>query len=490
MSTETQNHFTTDATHPRVGLFIDGEWIFDRPSCFEVRNPSTEAVLTTVPGASADDLKRVLAAAERGFKIWRATPPVERNLIIARAIAGVRERAEEIAQIITRENGKLIADARAEVERSASFFDWDMAQALRAYGTIVPGEAQMQKLILRQPIGPVAAFTPWNVPLSAPGRKISGALCSGCSIILKAPEETPGAAVAMVQCFEQAGLPKGVLNLVFGNPAEVSSTLIDSPVTRMVTLTGSVGVGKHLSRLAGAAMKPVLMELGGHAPVIICAGVDATEIGKMALKSKIRINSQWCAAPGRFLVHESLYDEFVAGFVAAAQQVRVADGMDIKADMGPVTSGRRLAAMQHFVDDALERGGKAAVGGHRVGDRGYFFAPTLLVDTPLDCEIMREEPFGPVAVAVPFKTLDEAIEISNSLSVGLAAFAFTNTLEEAERLSRELDLGVLSINHFGAPDPDTPFGGMRDSGIGREGGPWSLESYMVSKTVLQKTVRV
>ncbi|MCF5705386.1 aldehyde dehydrogenase family protein, partial [Pseudomonas syringae] len=219
-------------------------------------------------------------------------------------------------------------------------------------------------------------------------------------------------------------------------------------------------------------------------------GVNATEIGKMALKSKIRINAQWCAAPGRFLVHESIYDEFVAAFVAAAEQVHVADGMDPKADMGPVTSGRRLAAMQHFVSDALARGGKVAVGGNRIGDHGYYFAPTLLVNTPLDSAIMIDEPFGPVAVAVPFKTLDEAIEISNSLSVGLAGFAFTNSLQEAEHLSRELDLGVLSINHFGAPDPDTPFGGVKDSGIGREGGPWSLDSYMVSKTVLQRTVRV
>lgn len=490
MSAQSPDISSASKAHPPVGLYIDGEWVFDRPSCFNVLNPSNEEVVATVPRASVDDLQRALKSAERGFKVWRDTPPAERNLVISRAIKLVRERAEEIALIITRENGKLIVDARAEVERSASFFDWDMAQALRSYGTIVPGEGQMQKMILRQPIGPVAAFTPWNVPLSAPSRKISGALCSGCSIILKAPEETPGAAVAMAQCFEQAGLPKGVLNLVFGDPSEVSSILIESPITRMVTLTGSVAVGKHLSKLAGAAMKPVLMELGGHAPVIICGGVNAGEIGRMALKSKIRINSQWCAAPGRFLVHEDLFDEFVSAFAVAAAEVRVLDGLDAKADMGPVSSGRRLSAMQHFVDDALARGGKVAAGGHRVGDRGFFFAPTLLVDVPLDAAIMVEEPFGPVCAAVPYKTLDEAIAISNSLSVGLAAFAFTNTLEDAEKLSRELDLGVLSINHFGAPDPDTPFGGVRDSGIGREGGPGSLDSYMVFKTVLQKTTRV
>lgn len=490
MSNQTDMPLGYNLAQPRVGLYIDGEWIYDRPSCFEVINPSTEQVLYAVPGATADDLERALTAAQKGFEIWRNTPPVERNVIITRAIALVRDRAEEIACTISVENGKLIADARAEVERSASFFDWDMAQALRAYGTIVPGEAGMQKLILRQPIGPVAGFTPWNVPLSAPSRKISGALCSGCSIILKAAEETPSAAVAMVRCFEEAGLPKGVLNLVFGNPAEVSAALIASPVTRMVTLTGSVAVGKHLTQLAGQAMKPVLMELGGHAPVIVCDGVDAANIGRMALKSKIRINAQWCAAPGRFLIHESVYEAFVSAYVAAAQEVRVLDGLDALSDLGPVSSSRRLAAMQKLVDDAVLRGGKIAVGGRRVGDRGYFFAPTLLTDVPLDAAIMTDEPFGPVAAAVPFKTLDEALAIANSLPVGLAAFAFTNTLEDAERLSRDLDLGVLSINHFGAPDPDTPFGGVRDSGMGREGGPWSLDAYMVSKTVLQKTSRV
>lgn len=474
----------------KVGLFIDGAWIYDRAPCFEVRNPATEEVLYPVPGATAEDLQAALASSARGFRVWSATPPVERNRIIRHAIALVRERAEEIAHAITRENGKLIADARAEVERSASFFDWDMEQALRAYGTIVPGEAQMQKMILRAPIGPVAAFTPWNVPLSAPGRKLSGAICSGCSIILKAAEETPTAAVMIAQCFSEAGLPKGVFNLVFGNPAEVSETLIASPVTRMVTLTGSVGVGKALSKLAGAAMKPVLMELGGHAAVIVCEGTNAAEIARAAVRSKIRLNAQWCACPGRFLVHESLYDAFVAAYVDAAAKVRVSDGLDPAAELGPVTSGRRLAAMQHFVDDALSRGGKVAVGGSRVGERGYFYAPTLLTEIPTDAAIMIEEPFGPVSGAMPFKTLDEAIAITNSLNVGLASFGFTNNLEEAERLTRELEVGVLSINHFGAPDPDTPFGGMKDSGIGREGGPWSLDSYLTTRTVLQKTARV
>lgn len=476
--------------HGQIGLFIDGEWIHDRPTCFEVRNPATEEVLYPVPGATAADLQAALASSARGFRVWSATPPAERNKVIRRAIALLRSRAEAVAQAITRENGKLIADARAEVERSASFFDWDMEQALRAYGAIVPGEAQLQKMILRAPIGPVAAFTPWNVPLSAPGRKLSGAICSGCSIILKAAEETPTAAVMIAECFAEAGLPKGVFNLVFGNPAEVSETLIASPVTRMVTLTGSVGVGKHLSKLAGAAMKPVLMELGGHAAVIVCEGVDAAEIARAAVRSKIRINSQWCACPGRFIVHQSVYDSFVAAYVEAASKVRIGDGLDPSAELGPITSARRVQAMQHLVDDALARGGKVAVGGARPRETGYFFAPTLLTDIPTDAAIMTEEPFGPVSGVVAFVLLDEAIALTNSLNVGLASFGFTNKLEEAERLTRELEVGVLMINNFGAPDPDTPFGGMKDSGIGREGGPWSLESYLTTRTVLQKTTRV
>jgi succinate-semialdehyde dehydrogenase / glutarate-semialdehyde dehydrogenase len=474
----------------QIGLFIDGEWIHDRPSCFDVINPATEGVLYPVPGATAADLQDALQSSARGFKVWSAAPPAERNKVIRRAIALLRARAEEVAQSITRENGKLIADARAEVERAASFFDWDMEQALRAYGTIVPGEAQMQKMILRAPIGPVAAFTPWNVPLSAPGRKLAGAICSGCSIILKAAEETPTAAVMIAECFAEAGLPNGVFNLVFGNPAEVSETLIGSPVTRMVTLTGSVGVGKHLSKLAGTAMKPVLMELGGHAAVIVCEGVDAAEIARAAVRSKIRINSQWCACPGRFIVHESLYDTFVAAYVEAASKVRIGDGLDPAAELGPITSGRRVQAMQHLVDDALARGGKVAVGGKRPRDTGYYFAPTLLTNIPADAAIMTEEPFGPVSGVVPFQTLDQAIALTNGLNVGLASFGFTNRLEEAERLTRELEVGVLMINNFGAPDPDTPFGGMKDSGIGREGGPWSLESYLTTRTVLQKTTRV
>jgi succinate-semialdehyde dehydrogenase/glutarate-semialdehyde dehydrogenase len=478
------------SVYPRIGLFIDGLWIYDRESCQEVRNPSNENLLADVPKASAEDLARALAAAARGFVIWRETPPQERVRIIQKAVSLMRERAETIARVITLENGKTLADARAEVERSASFFDWDTAESLRTYGLIVPGEAQMQKFVLRQPIGPVAGFTPWNVPLSAPSRKVSGALSAGCSIILKAAEETPGAACMLVQCFAEAGLPGGVLNLVFGNPAQISSTLIASPLTRAVTLTGSVNVGKQLTQLAAAAMKPVLMELGGHAPVIVCEGVNAAEVGRLAASGNIRVTGQICASPGRYIVHASQYEEFVTAFADATKDIRVGDGFKDDVQMGPVASARRLAAMQGMVDDAKRRGARVAAGGYRIGERGYYFAPTVLAEVPLDAEAMTNEPFGPIGACVSFSDLDEAIALANSLSVGLAAYAFTNSLEDAERISRGLECGVLSINHFGAPDADTPFGGVKESGIGREGGATSLDAYMVTKTVLQRTVRV
>jgi len=473
--------------HPRPGLLIGGEWIFDRPAYSEVRNPSTGEVLTAVPGANAGDIAAALRAAEAGFRRWRDTPPVERVAILRRAMELLQQRSEDIARTITLENGKLLLESRIEIERSVTYFEWGMAESLRAYGHVVPGPPQMHKWVLRQPIGPVAAFTPWNMPLGSPARKLGAALAAGCPVILKAAEETPGAAVALARCLMEAGLPAGVLNLLFGDPDAISHTLIASPVTRLVTLTGSVGVGKHLSQLAAAAMKPVLMELGGHAPVLVCAGVDPVRVGRMAAQAKVRVNGQICASPSRYLVHESVYAGFVSAFVQTLNKVRTGDGLAPNVDMGPLANARRLAAMQALVDDARQRGATVAAGGQRIGTHGYFFQPTLLTDLPPDAAVMTTEPFGPVAGCVPFKTLDEALAIANGLSLGLAAYAFTNSLTDAERITRELECGVLSINHFGTPECDTPFGGVKDSGIGREGGIGALDAYLVSKTLLQST---
>ena len=478
------------ALYPRIGLYIDGEWIYDRAPCLDVRNPSTENILGAVPRASDDDLARALKAAASGFRIWRDTPPQERVRIILRGVAILRERTRDIAKILTLENGKHLADSEAEIERCGNFYEWDAAQSLRAFGLVVPGEPQMQKLVLRQPIGPVVAFTPWNVPMSSAARKTSGAIAAGCSVILKAAEETPGTACALVKCFEDAGLPPGVLNLVFGDPAHISATLIASPITRLVTFTGSTNVGKHLTQLAARAMKPVLMELGGNAPVIIGAGVDARQIGRLAASAKAKSSGQICASASRFIVHHSVYDDFVASFAEVFAAFRVGDGFEAGVQMGPVANARRLAAAEAIVDDAKRRGARIATGGYRMGSKGYFFAPTVIAEAPLDADAMTVEPFGPLAACVSVPDLGAALAVANSVAVGLAAYAFTNSLEDAERIARELECGVLSINHFGTPDADTPFGGVKDSGMGREGGPSSLDAYFTTKTVLQRTVRV
>lgn len=477
-------------SYPRIGQFIDGEWIFESVSKRQVINPSDESVLGLVPVVSSEELEKALHAAERGFMLWRDVPPEARCKLIRRATELLRERAEDIARIITMENGKPLSEARSEVERSASFFDWDTAQSLRNYGTIVPSDPLMQQLVLRQPVGPVAAFTPWNVPLSAPSRKISGALSAGCSIILKAAEETPGAACALVQCFVDAGLPPGVLNLVFGDPSHISPLLIASPVTRMVTLTGSVHIGKQLTQMASLAMKPVLMELGGHAPVLICEDVDPVQAGRMAAVGAMRFTGQICASPSRFLVHERIYTEFVSSFAKAAGKIRVGHGFEDGVEMGPVANDRRLVAMQSLVRDARERGGRVVTGGERVGTQGYFFAPTVLAEVPLDSAVMTTEPFGPIGACVSVGSLTEALTMANSLPLGLAAYAFTNSSQDVNRITRELECGVLSINHFGAPGADTPFGGVKESGIGREGGAGSLDAYTATKTVLHHVVRI
>ncbi|HSV83098.1 MAG TPA: NAD-dependent succinate-semialdehyde dehydrogenase [Ramlibacter sp.] len=476
--------------YPKIGLFIAGEWIHDRPACQQVRNPSNEEVLGPVPGATPEDLERALRAAQQGFLAWRDTPPDERARLLQRVSALLLERQDEIGRVITLEQGKPFADGRNEVNRARSFLEWDAAECLRSYGTVIPSGPQQQLLVLRQPVGPVAAFTPWNVPISSPARKVSAALAAGCSVILKAAEETPGTACAFVQCFIDAGLPAGVLNLVFGDPAAISKTLIASPVVRMITLTGSVQVGKLLAQQAGAAMKPALLELGGHAPVLIGEGVDAAKVARLAVAGKMRMAGQICASPTRFIAHRSVYEQFVSSFAQACSELRVGDGFEAGVQMGPVINARRLAAMQSLVQDAKARGARVAAGGHRIGERGCFYAPTVLADVPLDADAMTTEPFGPLALCVPVDSLEEGIALANSLSVGLAAYAFTNSLQDAERLQRELECGVLSINSFTTAGADAPFGGVKDSGIGREGGAESLDAYLVSKTVLQSTARI
>jgi succinate-semialdehyde dehydrogenase/glutarate-semialdehyde dehydrogenase len=474
------------APYPDLRLFIGGEW---RSAPGQpVINPADESTLGEVPHATTHDLDDALAAAEHGFRLWSRTAPAKRAEVILKATTLMRERVEEMAVAMTLEQGKPIAQARLEILRGCEIIEWDAQEGRRVYGRIIPSEPGMRHSVLRQPIGVVAAFSPWNFPMSSPARKVGGALSAGCSFILKASEETPAGAVQLVQAFVDAGLPAGVLNLVFGKPSEISEYLIPKPSVRLVTFTGSVPVGKHLAALAGTHMKPAIMELGGHAPVFICDDADPLTTGTASAIGKSRNSGQVCVSPTRFFVADEIYERFTTAIAEKAASIRVGDGLDPANQMGPLANERRLAAMETLVADARTRGARVAAGGARIGNRGYHFPLTVLADVPDDARAMREEPFGPLALISRVRSLDEAIEKANSVPYGLAGYAFTQSAGNADRLAAEVEVGNLSINHFVASSAETPFGGVRDSGFGREGGIEGLQGYTVVKNVSHLTV--
>lgn len=470
--------------YPSIELYIDGRW--KRADGEAVLNPADETVLGTVPTATIGDLDDAIAAAERGFKVWRKTSPAMRTQIILKAAGLIRERANEMAVAMTMEQGKPIEQARLEILRGCDIIEWDATEGLRMYGRVIPSEEGMRHTVLRQPIGPVAAFSPWNFPMSSPGRKVAGALSSGCSIILKASEETPAGAVQLVRAFHDAGLPPGVLNLVFGSPAMISEHLIPRPTVRLITFTGSIPVGKQLAEMAGRYMKPAIMELGGHAPVIVCDDVDPVATAATSVIGKSRNAGQVCVAPTRFFVQESIYKRFADTFAEKAAQLKVGNGLDPSTQLGPLANSRRVGAMESFVADAKSKGARVLAGGQRIGNSGYFFPLTVLANVPDDARVMRDEPFGPLALINPVRDLDEAVEKANSLPYGLAAYAFTRSAQNADRLATEVEVGNLSINHFVASVAETPFGGVKESGYGREGGTEGLQCYTVTKNVSHK----
>ncbi|MYR43941.1 NAD-dependent succinate-semialdehyde dehydrogenase [Streptomyces sp. SID5910] len=475
---------TTDHGYPAVRMYIAGEWCQGGTGLTApIVNPATEEVIGEVPLATTADLDRALDAATEGFRIWRGTPIAERTRILHAAADLIAERAADIGRVMTREQGKPLRESTGEARRTAETLRWHADDARRAYGRIIPSDPGTVLTVRREPIGPVAAFVPWNFPVGGPNRKISSALSAGCSLVIKASEETPATAMELVRCYADAGLPAGVLNLVFGEPAEVSAHLIASPATRLVAFTGSVPVGKLLAAKAGEVMKPSLMELGGHAPVIVCADADPVKAARRAAQAKWANAGQVCTSPSRFLVHESIVEEFTAEFVKAAEAVSVGDGLEHGTTMGPLANERRLKAMERLTADAVARGAQVLTGGERLDRPGYYFAPTVLTDVPEDAELMSEEPFGPLAPIVAFRDIDEALATANALPYGLAAYGFTGSAATAEKLSEELEAGILSLNHCGGSVHEAPSGGVKDSGYGREGGPEALDAYLVTKRV-------
>jgi len=471
-------------SYPEIRLLIDGEWTKGSGTeSSPVVNPVTGETIGTVPHATIADLDAALAAAERAFPVWRDTPVAERARILRTAARLLRERAPRVGEAMTLEQGKPIKEATGEAQRVAGTLEWDAEESRRAYGRIIPTDPDTQLSVIRQPIGPVAAFVPWNFPAGSPMRKLAAALSAGCSVVLKPSEETPATAVAIVECLVEAGVPKGVVNLVFGNPPTISEHLIASPIIRLVAFTGSIPVGKQLAAMAAAQMKPTLMELGGHAPVIICADADPVKAAKACAAGKFVNAGQVCTSPSRFIVHESLYERFVEALTEAAKAVKVGNGLEDGVQMGPLANARRLAAVDELVQDAVRAGATLTTGGHRIGETGNFYAPTVLRDVPLDARIMKEEPFGPVAPVVAFSDIEDAFAIANSLPYGLAAYGFTESAATAADLGRRLEAGILSINHTGGSVSEAPSGGVKESGHGREGGAEALDAYLVTKRI-------
>jgi succinate-semialdehyde dehydrogenase/glutarate-semialdehyde dehydrogenase len=464
-------------------MLIAGTWTEGSGEPTEVFNPATGEKLSALPRATIGDLDRALASVQRGFELWSSMPAEKRCDIVMEGCRLLRERAAEIAPIITMEQGKPVEEARLEVIRAASIIEWDVNEGRRAYGTIVPSEPGLMRYGIKLPIGPVAAFTPWNFPISSPARKIGGALGAGCSILIRASEETPAACAALVKCLVDGGLPAEVINLVYGTPSEVSTHVLASPIIRAMTFTGSTAVGKHLAGLAAQHMKPAVMELGGHSPVLIFDDFDAVTAARQGVAAKFRNAGQICTCPTRFVVHEDVHDLFVETFVAEAEKIRVGNGLDPDTKMGPLANRRRLDALESLVADATARGAKLATGGSRIGNQGCFFQPTVLTDVPEDADVMNVEPFGPIAPVVRFREFEDAIRIANRLEYGLASYAFTNSMPRANALAMRVESGIMSINHYNTSQADTPFGGVKESGYGREGGYETLDAFMVTKFI-------
>lgn len=464
-------------------LLIDGTWCDAHDGrTLDVVDPSSGEVIGSVAHASIADLDQALAAAEKGFISWSAMSAFDRSKIMRKAAELLRQRVETIAEFMTREQGKPLAEARIETLAGADIIDWFAEEARRTYGQIIPARAGgIAQLAIKLPVGPVAAFTPWNFPINQTVRKLSAALAAGCSIIIKGPEETPASPAELIRCFVDAGVPAGVVNLVYGNPAQVSKYLIEHPTIQKISFTGSTTIGKQLAALAGAHMKRATMELGGHAPVIILEDADVSRAVDVTIAAKFRNAGQVCVAPTRFLVHDAVYDAFLNRFASATATITVGNGLEPQTRMGPLANERRVSTLEALVADAVARGAGLQAGGRRTGNKGYFFEPTILTDVPRDARIMNEEPFGPVAIINRIHTLDEALDEANRLPFGLASYAFTRSTEAIHRLSMELRAGMTTINHNGLSLPEVPFGGVRDSGYGSEGGAEAIEPYLITR---------
>lgn len=471
--------------YPAIAMLIGGDWVdTGGAGARTIENPATLAALGTVPLADTDQLDRALAAAGRAFAQWRLVSPRDRAALLHRAAGLLRERSESIASAMTLENGKPIRESRDEVAFSADIIDFLAGEAQRSYGASTADGETRRVTVTVEPIGPVAAFTPWNYPLIVPARKIAAALAAGCTMVIKPDEETPASAVALARALVDAGIPDGVVNVVFGEPARVSEHLIASPVVRKVSFTGSTRVGKHIAALAAAGAKRTMLELGGHAPVIVFDDADPVAVARAAIHSKFHNAGQSCGSPTRFYVQSAVHGSFVEALSEAASGLVVANGMDERAQMGPLANVRRLDAVRELVTDATKGGASLVTGGAGPGS-GHFWEPTVIAGVDDSVRAMNEEPFGPIALTAAFTDTDEVIARANRLPYGLAAYVFTGSARTAALVPRALEVGMVGVNHFSLGGEDTFFGGVKESGYGSEGGPEAVHEYQIRKLIDQ-----
>jgi len=472
--------------YENLELLIGGEWRKGDGGGEDVLNPANEQVIGQVPHASAAELDMALEASVAGFETWRNTTPLQRQAVMEKAARILESRADEIARNLTMEMGKPVGEAKLELGFAIDVLRWYGEEGKRAYGRLVPARIPgARQMVMKEPVGPSCAFVAWNFPATNVMRKVAGALGAGCSIIIKPSEETPATAVAIGRALHEAGLPAGALNIIFGVPDTVSRHILGSYIPRKLSFTGSVPVGKHLQKLAAETLKRCTMELGDHSPVIVFDDVDLTKALDSIGNNKFRNAGQVCISPTRYFVQDNIYSKFVDGFTEIAKSVKVGDGLEDGTQMGPLIAARRLDVMEGFVADARDKGATLAAGGERIGNHGYFWAPTILKDVPDEALIMSEEPFGPVAPCQAFKTMDEVLEKSNSLSFGLASYVYTSSGDTAKKMSERLNAGLVGVNHPFVAMPETPFGGVNESGYGSEGGIEGLDAFLRIKFVTE-----
>lgn len=463
----------------RLSLRIDGEAVRGGREQIPVVDPATETPLGLLPCATPEDVDRAADAASRAFPRWRRTPPYQRAQVLRGAAARIRGTLESLAVTMTLEQGKPLAEARTELAAAADLLDWFAEEGRRVFSRIVPGRTpDVSYRVDHEPVGPIAAFTPWNFPATSPVRKIAAALAAGCPVVIKPAEETPATALAIADALADAGLPDGTLNVLFGNPAMISERLVASPLIRKISLTGSTRVGRLIGEMAGRHIKPVTMELGGHAPVIVLEDADIARAARLAAVAKFRNAGQVCIGPTRYLVSRPAYPAFLAAFREHTAAIRPGSGLCTETTMGPLAHVRRPEALSGLVDDAVRRGAALWTGARASTNAGYFMAPTLLSDVPVDAAIMNDEPFGPVAIINPFDSDDEALAEANRLPYALAAYAFSGDARRLAALGERIEAGMVGLNGYGITIAETPFGGMKDSGFGSEGGREGLEAYL------------